>query len=136
MEMLLRRDAFNDVCTFGKLFVNGEPLCETLEDVDRRLEDGGIKIPGRTAIPRGEYRVIIDWSRRFHKNLPRLLNVPGFEGVRIHRGNHSGDTDGCILVGTHRLVDAVGSSTIAFAQLMLRMEKAADNMEVITLKIE
>ncbi len=136
MELLLRRDAFNDVCTFGKMFVNLDYVCETLEDVDRHLENGGEKINERTAIPRGEYRVVIDWSRRFRKNLPRLLDVPQFEGVRIHRGNHAGDTEGCILVGTHRLVDAVGSSAVAFAKLIAMLEAAADRMELVTLRIE
>lgn len=66
----------------------------TCEDVVRDH-----KIPGLTAIPAGVYKVEMTYSNRFHRVMPLLLDVPGFTGIRIHAGNSSTDTDGCILVG-------------------------------------
>ena len=84
---------------FGLLALDGKPYSDTLEDEDRRLEAGGIKIPKLTAIPRGLYEVVIDWSQRFQQPMMHVLNVPQFEGVRIHGGVDEDDTEGCILVG-------------------------------------
>ena len=90
MNIVVIRDPSTDVSTLGKVYVNGLFQCYSLEDVDRRLEDGGTKIPGETAIPRGVYKVVIDWSNRFKKEMMHVLDVPGFEGVRIHTGNFAG----------------------------------------------
>ena len=82
---------FSEKSTIGKLVVDDTFFCYTLEDKDRYLEtnpDG--KVYGETAIPRGKYQVVIDYSQRFKRELPRLLHVPGFEGVRIHPGNYAG----------------------------------------------
>ena len=100
MNLLLLRRDFTDKSTIGLLYVGQVFQCYALEDPDRKLEDGGEKIPGKTAIPRGKYRIIIDWSNRFKRELPRLLDVPNYVGVRIHPGNGPDDTEGCILPGT------------------------------------
>lgn len=89
-------------CTIGTLSIDGLFVCYTLEDVVR---PPGIKIPGDTAIPEGEYEVIIDWSNRFQKFMPKLLDVPDFEGIRIHPGNTHKDTSGCILVGMEKDIE-------------------------------
>ena len=92
MDIKLKRLYFTMKATEGRLEVysegQDEPVftCATIEDTDRHLEDGGIKIPKVTCIPRGSYEVIITKSNRFHKDLPLLLNVEGFTGVRIHTG--------------------------------------------------
>ena len=100
MKLLLLRDHFTNSTTLGKLYVNGIFQCYTLEDKDRELEKGNEKLYGETAIPRGSYQVIIDYSNRFKRELPRLKDVPQFEGIRIHPGNTHEDTHGCILVGS------------------------------------
>lgn len=88
--------------TLGSLFLNGKFFCYTVEDQDRLLETGGTKIKSRTAVPRGKFKMINTFSNRFQKELPLLVNVPGFEGIRIHGGNTAEDSEGCILVGTNR----------------------------------
>lgn len=102
MKLTLVRDVFNKQWTQGKLFVNGSFYCYTLEDTDRFLENNGVKEKGCTAIPRGEYEIQVTMSPRFRKQLPLLLSVPDFVGVRFHAGNTHEDTDGCILVGMER----------------------------------
>jgi len=83
--------------TLGQIYVGGEFFCYTLEDVVR--PDGEEKVYGQTAIPEGLYEVRVTWSPRFKTNLPLLIDVPGYSGVRIHAGNSTDDTEGCILVG-------------------------------------
>jgi hypothetical protein len=105
----------------GELTVDGLWECYTLEDLER-----DIKIKGETAIPKGTYKVIINESNRFKRLLPLLLDVPGFEGVRIHSGNTNHDTEGCILVGRTRSNDFIGQSRKAFDKLFEKMKKAKD----------
>lgn len=100
MEVLLsRNDDPNDDQNFGVLYIDGVVFCDTLEDKDRRLEDGGIKVMGSTAIPRGRYRLTVDYSQKFGKMMIHVLDVPQFVGVRIHGGVDEEDTEGCPLVG-------------------------------------
>ena len=121
MELKLRRFEFGTTYTIGKLYVDGIYHCFTLEDKVRE----GEKVNGQTAIPYGTYSVIIDHSNRFNRDLPHILNVQGFEGVRIHTGNTSADTEGCILVGTTWAgKDFVGNSKFAFDPLFEKMKTA------------
>lgn len=128
MEIKLYRKVYSKNSTIGELFVNGTFFCYTLEDYCRDLnKDGDLQDPGeqkvygKTAIPAGRYQVIINMSNRFKKRMPLLLNVPGFEGIRIHNGNTAAHTDGCILVGSTKTVDFVGKSVETFERLMLRL---------------
>lgn len=98
MKILLKRKKFLEDRTIGELTINGKFKCYTLEDTVR---PEGVKIPGKTAIPAGEYTVIVTHSPTFKRALPLLLNVPGFAGVRIHGGNKPEHTRGCILVAHH-----------------------------------
>ncbi len=101
MRLLLVRDTLLSTSTLGTLSV--QSFCQTLEDPDRQLEaQPEQKIAGATAIPRGIYQVRLDWSTRFKKVLPHLIDVPSFEGILIHSGNTPADTAGCILVGKER----------------------------------
>lgn len=127
MYLQLVREDEGEKATEGLLLLNGTSECFTLEDKDRKLEDGGEKVYGETCIPRGTYEVVLDMSTRFKKVLPRLLNVPQFRGVRIHPGNTSEDTEGCILVGAKKVEgndDFIGESRIAFDRLMTKLETA------------
>lgn len=97
MKLELYRER-RDGCTPGRLFVDGVYFCDTLED-DDKLSRGLEKVPGETAIPSGTYRILMTVSPRFKELLPLLDGVPGFAGIRIHAGNSTQDTSGCILVG-------------------------------------
>lgn len=125
MKLVLDRFEFTDRSTIGTLTCD-KFSCFTLEDCDRYLEDGGEKVYGETAIPRGTYKVIIDYSQRFKKELPRLLDVPGFEGIRIHPGNAPEDTEGCILVGSSYKDNWVGNSRATFTWLFDIIESALE----------
>ena len=111
--------------TIGKMYVDGEYFCDTLEDTDRGLkrdmslsELKELKEYGRTAIPTGEYVLTAEYSNRFKKVLPLIHNVPAFEGVRIHSGNTHEDTEGCILVGKNRAKGKVLDSRKTMSELM------------------
>lgn len=136
MKLSLVRDTDGKTCTLGKMFIDDDFECHSLEDVDRRLELGGEKIYGQTAIPRGTYRVIIDRSQRFKRDLPRLLSVPQFEGIRIHPGNTAADTHGCILVGRYRVGDgSVSQSVLAFKTLFNKIQAAIARGEEVTIEV-
>lgn len=130
MKLRLTRDICGATCTHGKLYVDGEFACFTLEDTVR-----AVKIPGETAIPAGVYDVEITMSNRFKRLLPILLDVPNFSGVRIHPGNTAEDTEGCILVGNNRTTDSVLNSRAAFNALFLRMQAAIEDGQAIKLEI-
>lgn len=118
MNLELHRIAKLPKYTIGKLYIDGKYFCDTLEDTDRGLDwkDSAAyirekKIHSETAIPKGTYKLIVNYSPRFKRNLPRLLDVPGFDGILIHRGNTAADTAGCILVGENSVVGKVLNST-------------------------
>jgi hypothetical protein len=119
MDIKIRRFEFGTTYTIGKMYIDGVYHCFTLED---KVRPAGEKVNGQTAIPYGSYPVIIDHSNRFNRDLPHVLNVPGFEGIRIHTGNTDADTEGCILVGsTWAGKDFVGNSKIAFDPLFEKL---------------
>ena len=124
------RDTFSDESTIGKLYIDGEYFCETLEDKDRFIEAGGVKIYGKTCIPRGVYKLVITMSSRFKKELPLLLNVPQFEGIRIHAGNTAADTDGCILLGRTRRNNFVENSRDTVNEFIEKLAKMLEDDEV------
>jgi hypothetical protein len=130
MKLTLIRDQSTDRSTAGVLSVNGEFECYTLEDVVREC-----KIHGETAIPAGEYEVALTMSPRFKRILPLLLNVPNFDGIRIHPGNTDKDTEGCILVGESKTRDFIGSSRIAFMRLFNKLADAKEAGERITIEV-
>lgn len=115
-------------CTIGKMYVDGVEECYTLEDV---IRPDGEKVYGETAIPAARYRVIINRSNRFGVDMPLLLDVPGFSGVRIHPGNTAKDTHGCILVGLSQGGASIGASRLAYDSLFHKIGNAiSDGGEV------
>ena len=128
MELTLNRDILNKDFTLGELLIDGQHFCYTVEDVVRN----GEKVHGKTAIPYGRYKVILNMSNRFQKIMPLLLDVPQFEGVRIHSGNTALDTEGCLIVGMVRTENGVGMSRVAFQKLMDKLSK--ESIIYITIK--
>lgn len=150
MNILVHRTMKLPQYTIGKLYIDNKYICDTLEDADRGLMQGDplwhirdIKIFGKTAIPLGTYNITMDivsqkfknrgWAKPFGGKLPRLLNVPGYEGVLIHVGNKPEDTLGCILVGYNKIKGQVINSTQAFNEVMKHLLTATDNI-TITIK--
>lgn len=134
MKLKVERYFFGPEYTIGKLEVDGEFFCDTLEDRIRDLSREK-KIPGKTAIPAGRYDVVVNISPRFKRKLPRLLNVPGFEGILIHRGNTPEDTAGCILVGENKAKGRVINSTPYELRLTEMIERVQAAGETITIEI-
>lgn len=121
MQLRLIRKPSTETTTIGELFVDGEFFCYTLEDKVRP-----VKIKSQTAIPSGTYKVIITWSPRFKKQLPLLIGVPNFDGIRIHPGNTHRDTEGCILVGEQVHGESILQSKKAFNKLYDLISKSTD----------
>lgn len=135
IELILSRDLFAADFTLGTLTCGGIRLGYTCEDTDRRLEEGGVKIPGRTAIPRGRYPVILSYSHRFSKVLPEVKNVPGFVGVRIHAGNTHENTEGCPLLGKFRTANGVRDCRVPNELLVSMLEKSEDDHDDVWLEV-
>ena len=111
MELKILRKEFTENSTIGDFFIDNTFFSYVLEDM---IREPSVKVPGKTAIPEGRYQVIIDQSNRFKRAMPHVLNVPGFEGIRIHAGNTDKDTEGCPLLGYTKSKDFVGNSRLAF----------------------
>jgi hypothetical protein len=129
MILELKRKIFTDDSTIGELSIDGTFVCYTLEDKVRET-----KIKNVTAIPHGKYEVAVTFSNRFQQYMPLLLNVPGFEGIRIHSGNTSANTEGCILVGGTRSLNFIGKSRVTYKSLFDKI-KAVRKTEKIFINI-
>ena len=134
MKLFLQRIAQTPEYTIGRLYIDDKVFCNTLEDPVRDLPKEQ-KIMHKTAIPEGTYKVIVNRSPRFKRDLPLLLDVPYFEGIRIHRGNTAKDTSGCILVGINREKGKVLDSTIHELKLTEILKKAQNSGEPIEIEI-
>lgn len=150
MLLFLKRIAMRETYTIGRLYIDGAYFCDTIEDKDRGLNAAmplatlkGMKVYGKTAIPTGTYRIDMrtvsskfasrNWAKPFGGKLPRLQNVPGFDGVLIHVGNTAEDSLGCILVGRNTVVGKVMQSTATFAELMkilVQADKSGDKIYI------
>lgn len=139
MKLKLKRIAFKPTYTIGRLFVDGKYVCDVLEDRDRGLTDSmtleeimRIKKYGETAIPYGTYKVQITYSPKYKKMMPILCGVKGFEGIRIHSGNTSKDTLGCLLVGRNSKVGMVTESRKTYNMLFQMIKDQKDIIIEIT----
>lgn len=130
MRLELQRRWFTESSTVGKLLgPRMENLGFVLEDRFRLPWDS--KVAGRTCIPCGEYPIVITHSPRFGVEMPLLLNVPGFSGVRIHPGNTPADTEGCLLPGLERDADRVLQSREAYTRLFQLLDASKDEHSII-----
>lgn len=141
MKLELERRFLGESYTIGSLSIDGKKFCDTLEDKVRDLNKNGVfdgdekKVYGETAIPYGTYDVVVDYSPKFKRELPRLQNVRHFEGILIHRGNTAEDSAGCILVGENKVKGKVINSTPYEKELVRILKEAQDRKEPITIKI-
>ena len=143
MEILVKREYKKKDYTIGKMYIDGEYFCDTLEDTDRGLtqvmslaEIKEVKEYGNTAIPTGKYPIAYTYSPRFKKHLPLLLQVPAFEGVRIHSGNTHKDTEGCILLGENKAVGKVLNSRKTMDEFLRILKPAIEACEDIWITIK
>lgn len=156
MEILLRRIARRPTYTIGRLYIDGRYFCDTVEDTDRdlnrngRFDNGEAKVYAQTAIPNGRYRVTMNvqspkFSQRREYNwwrvngrygyLPRLLDVPHFEGILIHAGSSARSSAGCIIVGRNTVVGGVTDSMATCKKLYPILKAAADRNEQIWITV-
>jgi hypothetical protein len=147
MEIEVTRKVFQGQDTIGDFTFpsnNNNLLCNTLEPVDRGLYQTdtlehilAIKVPGLTAIPYGRYKVILDFSPAFNRIMPHIIDVPGFEGERIHVGNSHSDTKSCVLLGEWcGGVDFIRDSGICFDMFMDILGRASDRNEDVWITIK
>ena len=134
MELKLVRIAKKKGYTIGRLYCLGEreeeglqPFCDTLEPPRRNLLNEGkwdkrLKVKGMTAIPEGRYLMRFTYSPKFGKRLFQLMDVPLFDGIRIHSGNSVKDTQGCILVGNNTKVGRLENSRAVLFKLDMRLK--------------
>lgn len=145
MEILVKRIAKKETYTIGRLYIDGKYFCDTIEDKDRGLNqklplevNKSKKKPNETAIPVGKYKITLNVkSPRFSQKqayafcngcLPRLIDVPAFDGVLIHIGNTANDSSGCIIVGENKVVGKVINSAITFRKLYEKLKSAKDQI--------
>lgn len=141
MEIVVTRRWQGKNSTLSTLTVDGKSHHFCLEDTDRGLRQdqpdsiAKEKIHGRSAIPTGRYQVKITYSNRFRKQLPILMDVSGFAGIRIHSGNRHVDTEGCLLPGMTYWKDGldyvVGTSRTACERLQSAIAKALGEGEEV-----
>lgn len=146
MKVEIKRIAKKDKYTIGKVFIDGVYICDSIEDKDRGLtqntplvEIKKIKVPNQTAIPTGKYQVTLnvvspsfskkDYYKKFCNGyLPRILNVPGFDGILMHRGIDQDSSSGCIILGYNTIVGKVTNSQKAFEKVYNLLKKSTDKI--------
>lgn len=130
MQLKLHRKYFKDSYTIGDLYVDNIFFCNTLEDKNRDLnkngkfDNGEVKVANETCIPFGTYKITIETSPKFKRELPLLHDVPHFTGILIHRGNSAEDSSGCVLLGENREVGKVLNSA-PYEQVLVNIIKHA-----------
>lgn len=141
MKLELKRIALKPNYTIGKLFINGTYYCDTIEDKvidlnkNGKFDDGLTKVMHQTAIPYGTFKVVVNHSPKFNRELPRLLDVPYFEGILIHNGSDQNSSSGCIIVGENKTIGKVTNSTFYMNNLTARIKDAQNKGETTTITI-
>lgn len=138
MKLTLKRIALRPTYTIGKLYIDDVYFCDTIEDTVRDLnkngkfDNGEKKVYSKTAIPYGTYEITTSvvsprfkdrvWAKPYGGKIPRLINVPSFDGVLIHPGSSADDTSGCLLVGKNTIVGRLTDSQKTFHALMQKIK--------------
>jgi len=142
MELKLERKYYKDTYTIGKLYIDGIYFSDTLEDKNRDInkdgdlnDNGELKIYGETCIPFGRYKVSVTYSPKFKRNLPRLFDVPHFDGILIHNGRTAVNSHGCILVGKNTKVGELSDSTNYMNLITNKISNAEKNKESVYIAI-
>lgn len=136
MKLTLKRIALRPTYTIGKLYIDDVYFCDTIEDTVRdfnkngKFDNGEKKVHSKTAIPYGTYEIKWTYSPRFKKYTPQLMNVPSFEGIRIHAGNTSADTEGCLILGKNKQVGKVLNSRATINKFYPIIKNACSNGKV------
>lgn len=136
MKLTLKRIALRPTYTIGKLYIDNVYFCDTIEDTVRdinkngKFDNGEKKVHSKTAIPYGTYEIKWTYSPRFKKYTPQLMNVPSFEGIRIHAGNTSADTEGCLILGENKQVGKVLNSRTTINKFYQIIKEACSNGNV------
>ena len=136
MKLTLKRIALRPTYTIGKLYIDNVYFCDTIEDTVRdinkngKFDNGEKKVHSKTAIPYGTYEIKWTYSPRFKKYTPQLMNVPSFEGIRIHAGNTSADTEGCLILGENKQVGKVLNSRATINKFYQIIKEACYNGKV------
>lgn len=140
MDVVLHRKWLKDGYVVGRLYIDGVFFCNSLEDTDRGLQQFqsvseilAAKIAGATAIPAGDYKVTRTYSPRFKRLVPQVMNVKGFSGVRIHAGNSSADTEGCILLGDNTMKGRLTNSRarVTKFETLLQIEGGTCDLHIV-----
>lgn len=147
MKLTLKRIALKPTYTIGKLYIDDNYFCDTLEDTvrdlnkDGKFDNGEKKIKGKTAIPYGTYEITTNvvssrfknrvWAKPYGGKIPRLINIPSFDGVLLHPGSSAEDTSGCLLVGKNTIVGRLTDSQKTFHALMQKIK----NQKNLTIEI-
>lgn len=137
MDLKLKRIYSGDTYTIGHLYIDGNYYCDVLEDTDRGLTDDmseeqikKIKVYGKTAIPKGTYKVEVTYSPKFKRHLPLLIGVKAFTGIRIHSGNSAEDTLGCLLVGFNKEKGKVLNSRVTSDKLTALLRNCEEEIYI------
>lgn len=148
MRVVLERIYNCATYCIGHLYVDGKYVCDTIEDTDRGLSqtmtDAEIKkrkVYAQTAIPVGLYPVTLKiTSQKFSKKpyymkycggrVPRLLNVPGFDGILMHIGSTEKSSAGCLIVGYNTIKGRVTKSQQAYEKLYEVLASAKDEIKI------
>jgi len=133
MKLTIVRINYNDKTTIGRLYINNEFFCYTLED---KVRPKGVKVYGETAIPSGKYKVIVSYSPKFKKLLPEILNVPMFSGIRLHGGSTAQNSLGCVILSYDLIDENTVKSDQAYNDLIkkLQSKKEEHSIEIIDTK--
>lgn len=145
MKIEVMRKYFKSTYTIGELYIDGEYVCDTLEDKDRGLDSDmeleeirAIKVYGQTAIPYGTYRVTVAKWKKYNIEVPLLHNVKGFSGILIHNGTDESHTSGCILVGRNTIKGKLtqGKYYMNYVSHLVKCALFDDDTVDITIKSE